>query len=405
MASRKAPSPRTDRLEGVTLGGYTLNEYVGSDSAAHVYLAMQNSLSRPVTVHVLKAWLHKTKRNREAFRHSAEMIARMEHPNIVPIYDYGNVDKYAYMVMRVMSGHSLKGRLKRQEINLQETAQILNNVGDALDYMHSVDVVHGTLSTTAILFDGDGNCYLGDLTFASLEPDQITYGSKSDYVAPERWRSNEATPATDQYALGIIAYRMLAGEFPFKGRTQAEYRKQHLEKPPELPQEIAAKLPPTIYEVLSRALAKNPEDRYPTIMDFAHEFEKASATPKQLFISYSRRDSEYAEKLTRHLRRSGFHVWIDTKIDYGDSWFTEIDEAVKTCAAFVLIMTPESEQSEWVRKEVLLAKRYDRPIFPLLLEGVEFPIVIDIQFADVRDGKMPGTDFHRRLRRTVYGET
>lgn len=405
MAKAKAKAPATDRLEGVTLGGYTLIEHVGSDSAAHVYLATQNSLKRPVTVHVLKAWLYKTKRNREAFQHSAEMIAKMEHPSIVPIYDYGTSDKYAYMVMRVMSGHSLKGRLKRQEITLQETGQILNDIADGLDYMHSVGVVHGTLSTTGILFDADGNCYLGDLTFASLEPDQITYGQKSDYIAPERWKANKATPATDQYALGVIIYRMLAGEFPFTGRNQAEYRKQHEEKDPALPAEIQAKLPPTLNAVLERALAKKPEDRFTTIMDFAHEFEKASATPKQLFVSYSRRDTDYAEKLTRHLRRSGFNVWIDTKIDYGESWFNEIDEAVKNCAAFVLIMTPDAEQSEWVRKEVLLAKRYDRPLFPLLLDGVEFPIVIDIQFADVRDGKMPGTDFHRRLRRTVYGET
>jgi hypothetical protein len=140
-------------------------------------------------------------------------------------------------------------------------------------------------------------------------------------------------------------------------------------------------------------------------MDFAREFEKAiAAVPQQVFISYSRRDKNYAAQLREHLLHNGFNVWIDSQIEYGDTWFKEIDEAIKTCAAFVLLMTPDSYESEWVQKEILLAKRSKKQIFPLLLKGEEFGIVIDLQFADVRNGEMPDVNFHRRLSRAVFGD-
>jgi serine/threonine protein kinase len=221
-------------------------------------------------------------------------------------------------------------------------------------------------------------------------------------MAPERWLERPVTPMSDQYALGAIAYHMLTGQHLFPTQSIGELAQHHMQMlPPRLP----AELPAAINDVLHRALAKQPEDRYPTSMDFAREFEKAvQNTPKHLFISYSRRDKDYAQQLTDHMASNGFEVWIDSQIDYGDAWFDEIEQAIKTCAAFLLVMTPESQNSEWVKKEILLAKRYKKPIFPLLLGGQEFGIVIDIQFADVQDHQMPDANFHRRLRRSVFGD-
>ncbi len=116
-----------------------------------------------------------------------------------------------------------------------------------------------------------------------------------------------------------------------------------------------------------------------------------------IFVSYSRHDQPYAQQLADDLRQHGFDVWMDNRIDYGDRWWQTIVAAIRASDAFIVVMSPDSEKSEWVEREVLLAQRSLKPIFPLLLEGDEFPLLITVQFADVRDGKMPRDDFYARL--------
>lgn len=108
-----------------------------------------------------------------------------------------------------------------------------------------------------------------------------------------------------------------------------------------------------------------------------------------VFVSYSRQDQTYARKLADDLRRHSVDVWIDDRIDYGDRWWRTIVQAIRASAAFVVVMTPDSEESEWVEREVMLAMDEEKPIFPLLLRGKGFPIFINKQYANVTDGQMP----------------
>ncbi len=117
-----------------------------------------------------------------------------------------------------------------------------------------------------------------------------------------------------------------------------------------------------------------------------------------VFISYSRQDQAYARKLADHLLESGYDVWIDDRIDYGDRWWKTIVEAIQGCAAFVVIMTPDAEESEWVEREVLVAQRERKPIFPLLRRGRALTLLITAPFADVTDGSLPPPDFYDRLK-------
>ena len=116
-----------------------------------------------------------------------------------------------------------------------------------------------------------------------------------------------------------------------------------------------------------------------------------------IFVSYSHKDQIYARAFANDLRKHGFDVWIDDRIDYGDRWFEEIEQAIVECAAFTILMSPDSRQSEWVQKEILIAKREKKPIFPLLLSGQEFGLLIDMQFADVTSGTLPNAEFYRDL--------
>jgi serine/threonine protein kinase len=393
----------SESLVGQTLNEYEIRALIAPGSMSMVYEGYQPSLKRSVALRVLIKKLRENPAYLNAFNREAELLAQLEHPHILPIHDYGIEREIPYMALRLMNGGSLKNRVDDSGLTLHAAVTLTRQLAGALDYIHSRNMVNGELSRANILFDSWGNPYIANLFFANLKAgtDEALAWT---YAAPERWQGEPATPASDQYAFGVVVYYMLTGIKPFQGPGD-KLRDQHLNQPPPLPQTYRPEIPLAVNDVLNRALAKKPEDRYPTVMDFARAVEKAAqAVPKHLFISYSRRDKTYAGQLFEHLGEGGFTVWIDSNIEYGDTWFKEIDDAIKSCAAFLLIMTPESYQSEWVQKEILLAKRYKKPIFPLLLEGEEFGIVIDIQFADVRDAQMPDTHFHRRLRRAVFGD-
>jgi tetratricopeptide (TPR) repeat protein/cellulose biosynthesis protein BcsQ len=125
------------------------------------------------------------------------------------------------------------------------------------------------------------------------------------------------------------------------------------------------------------------------------------STAKHVYISYSRKEQSYARSLAEVLRGRGFNVWIDDSINLGDRWWQMITQAIRDCAAFIVIMTPDSMESEWVEREVLMAQRESKPIFPLLLRGQGFPLLITMQYVDVTGGHMPPQSFFDRLSRSM----
>lgn len=120
-----------------------------------------------------------------------------------------------------------------------------------------------------------------------------------------------------------------------------------------------------------------------------------------IFISYSRKDQIYARQLADELLRRGFDVWIDDKIDYGDRWQRVIFKAIDDCAAIIVLMTPDSAESEWVEREYNYAHKRKKPQFPILLEGEEFPFYVTSHFVDARDGTLPQENFYAKLRRVA----
>ncbi|MBZ0289134.1 MAG: SUMF1/EgtB/PvdO family nonheme iron enzyme [Anaerolineae bacterium] len=124
-----------------------------------------------------------------------------------------------------------------------------------------------------------------------------------------------------------------------------------------------------------------------------------------IFISYSKQNKDYARKLADELRQEGFEIWIDDRIDYGDTWERAIFKAIDECLAFLVIMTPDSYASDWVLRECQYADKRKKPQFPVLLDGEEFPRYVSTQYADVRGGKLPGEDFLRRLEKFVGRKT
>jgi adenylate cyclase len=121
----------------------------------------------------------------------------------------------------------------------------------------------------------------------------------------------------------------------------------------------------------------------------------------QVFISYSRKDSQYARMIVEHLKQRGIDVWMDDRIEYGSKWTTEIEKALNESPAVIVIMSPNSKESEWVQNEVAYAQDRKKKIFPLLVEGEIWLSLAATQSTDVRGGKLPPAEFYEEIRRVV----
>lgn len=121
-----------------------------------------------------------------------------------------------------------------------------------------------------------------------------------------------------------------------------------------------------------------------------------------IFISYSRHDRQDAQNIAELIRDSGFDIWFDDHIDYGHRWWQTVVDGINNCAAFVVLMSPNSEQSEWIEREVLVAQRQDKPIFPLLLTGQVFPLLITTQYFDMTGERCLSTDFYMLLKQAIH---
>jgi serine/threonine protein kinase len=273
-----------------TLGQYELRELLGEGGMAAVYRAYQPNLGREVAVKVLPSKLAGQPGYIERFTSEAKTAASLEHSHIVPVYDYGTQDGISYVVMRLLLGGSLEQRLAQREVDesvplpsLEEVAKLLNNIGDALDYAHRRGVIHRDVKSSNIMFDEQGSPYLVDFGIAKIINATTSRGLTSSgmiagtpfCMAPEQWRGDTLTPAVDQYAMGVLVFIMLTGKMPFEGETPFELMYKHLNDKMPLPQQFRPDLPQSINDVINKAMAKEPEDRFPTMRAFARAFENA----------------------------------------------------------------------------------------------------------------------------------
>ena len=227
-----------ENLVGKTLGKYKLLQFLGAGSMGAVYQAYDMSLDREVAVKVIPSSLAVEPRYVENFYHEAKIVAGLEHPHIVPIYDYGTQDNLSYIAMRLLTGGPLGTFLAQRHLTPEETSRLLGQLADALDYAHSCRVVHRDIKVSNVMFDQRHNAFLVDFGIAKLNPTEVGLTSTSDlkltpsYMAPELWRNKGASAAADIYALGVLAYHALTGKPPFEASTPYALMVKHLyEKP------------------------------------------------------------------------------------------------------------------------------------------------------------------------------
>jgi hypothetical protein len=270
-----------DALIGTALAQYELRERLGYGGLATVYRGFQPSLGREVAVKVLPLDRVADPTLPERFRREARLAASLMHPNIVPVYDFGEWDDYLCIVMALVSGGTLKQRMT-SPVPLDTGVRLIGQIADALGYAHARGIFHRDVKPGNVLLASPDWAMLGDFGIARAlgESTPLTnpYGTLGTpiYMAPEQWLGEEIDGRADLYALGAVLYEMLAGQPPFPGTTIAALMGQHLEAPiPLLPAHGSVATAP-FDEVLQTALAKRPEHRYPDAAAFKAALDAAA---------------------------------------------------------------------------------------------------------------------------------
>jgi hypothetical protein len=257
-----------DTLIGERLGQYRITGVLGRGGMATVYRAVQERLGRDVAVKVLRA----TPDDPQAaarFEREARAVASLSHPNILPVYDYGEDAGVRYIVAQyIEGGRSLAGRLAEGPVPPAEAAELLARVLDALDYAHGRGVVHRDIKPANILLPRPDWPLLGDFGIAQSmsEQTQLTGAGEiigtPSYMAPERAAGNRSDGRADIYAAGVVLYEMLVGRAPFEGDAPLAVLLKHIQEPPRPPRELNPAIAPALEGAALTALAKNPDERF-----------------------------------------------------------------------------------------------------------------------------------------------
>jgi tRNA A-37 threonylcarbamoyl transferase component Bud32 len=289
--------PREDRAAwkpgpGTMAGEYVLQSVVGLGGHGAVYRAEHRILGRRAAVKVLHSHLSDKNEMLQRFVREAQVINKIRHPNIVDIHDFGLLqDGSPYYVMELLPARTLTHLLlERGRLSPARVLEFLEPVCDALAAAHRIGVVHRDLKTSnvAVVSDGDPpQVKLLDFGIAKIihpEPDQpslTTDGQRlgsPNTMAPEQIRGGPIGPATDIYALGVMLYRMLTGEYPFQSQDRTEVERMHLEVPPPRPSSRAP-VSAAVDAVVLRCLEKDAQRRYPTVMALLAALREAVAPP------------------------------------------------------------------------------------------------------------------------------
>jgi len=265
-------------IEGFTLGRYELRRRVAQGGMAEVYLAYDRRVRRQVAIKVLygrdEAFVRR-------FEREALAVGTLSHINILPLYDFGEQSPWYYLVMPYIEGGTLRDYLvKRKRLTLEEAASFVDQIASALQYAHDHGMVHRDVKPSNILLRQDGYAYLVDfgLAKAIMGAEALTGAGAMvgtpEYMAPEQ-SNGESDSRSDIYSLGVILYQMLTGRVPFMAETPVAISLKHIQTPPVSPSTLNSDIPPSIEEVILKAMAKDPNARFQSAQELSTAYWQA----------------------------------------------------------------------------------------------------------------------------------
>jgi serine/threonine protein kinase len=254
-------------LIGKTLGGYQITEQIGKGGMATVFRAYQPSLDRDVAIKVLPPYYADQDETFIArFKREARAIAKLRHPNILMVMDFGQEEDLSYIVMEYVDAGTLKERMQRK-MTLQQIFTLVKQVASALDYAHEQGVVHRDVKPSNILMPKEDWALLTDFGLARMvggsfmTQSGLTVGTPA-YMSPEQGSGGKIDHRTDIYSLGVMLYELVVGEVPYTAETPMAVVVKHIVDPLPMPRDKNPDVPERLQQVILKALAKNPDDRY-----------------------------------------------------------------------------------------------------------------------------------------------
>ncbi|MCX5379896.1 serine/threonine-protein kinase [Streptomyces sp. NBC_00091] len=294
MGAFDAPGGPASAPIGGQIAGYLLEGEIGRGGMAVVYRARDLRLDRTVALKLLAPELARNDTFRQRFAHESKVAAAIDHPHIVPVFEAGEADGLLYIAMRYVAGQDLRALLDRTgPLPVETAARIAGQVASALDAAHAHDLVHRDVKPGNVLVaegtdsEHPEHVYLTDfgLTKKSLSLTGFTsvgqFVGTLDYVAPEQIAGKPVDGRCDVYSLGCVVHEMLTGGPPFRRDDDMALLWAHQYDPPPPPSARRPELPPAVDEVLAKALAKAPEDRWGTCLEFTGALRRAGAGAPQ----------------------------------------------------------------------------------------------------------------------------
>ena len=274
---------------GTRLGPYEIIEEIGKGGMATVFRAFQPSVGRFVAVKVIHRSIAMDSTALERFQREARTIARLEHPHLLPVYDFDGIHDPPYIVMRYLEGGTLRDVLDREgSLPMVDTSHMLRQISNALDYAHRQGVIHRDIKPSNIMIDQEGNAFLTDFGVARM----MSYGAEGvgatltqsgyavgtpGYMSPEQGMGlDNVDLRADIYSLGVMTFEMLTGRLPFEGETPMAAILKHINDPIPSVRTLNPMVTEDIDAMLQKTMAKLPEGRYATAGEFAEEFARAS---------------------------------------------------------------------------------------------------------------------------------
>ncbi len=281
MPDDKSPIP-SDNLIGQELGQYKITKKLGRGGMASVYLADQASIGRQVAVKVMPRHFLHDPSFLERFQREVKVIANLQHPRVLPVYDYGQVDDSPYIVMAYMPGGTLADKIEKGGMTLREIAKVIRQVAEGLDHAHRKGIIHRDFKPSNVLMSEYGDAVLADFGIAKMSESTVNLTGSGvigtpSYMAPEMAERGEVTTAVDIYALGVTLYEALTGSAPFQGETPLSVMMAHATRPvPDL-RLTRPDVPTAVADVVNKAMSKNPNDRYKSATEMAKALDDAIA--------------------------------------------------------------------------------------------------------------------------------